>query len=79
MTYNDNSVVAWPKAGQRDSMENMFHNSGLKGSVLWAGNYFKHDEYSGCDVLKHYPFGEEKISEDCDIYQQMIDLGKEVV
>lgn len=43
MTYNDNSVVAWPKAGQRDSMENMFHNSGLKGSVLWAGNYFKHN------------------------------------
>ena len=46
MTYNGNSVVAWPKAGQRDSMEDMFHNSGLKGSVLWAGNYFKHDDYT---------------------------------
>ena len=46
MTYNGNSVVAWPKAGQRDSMEDMFHHSGLKGSVLWAGNYFKHDDYT---------------------------------
>lgn len=46
MTYNDNSIVAWPKAGQRNSMEDMFHHSGLKGSVLWAGNYFKHKEYN---------------------------------
>ena len=50
MTYNDNSIVAWPKAGQRKAMEDMFHNSGLKGSVLWAGNYFKHDEYDSTDI-----------------------------
>lgn len=36
MTYDDNNVVAWPKAGQRTAMEDMFHSSGLKGSVLWA-------------------------------------------
>lgn len=56
MTYNDNNVVAWPKAGQRTAMEDMFHNSGLKGSVLWAGNYFKHEDYSptfgDCDLVE---------------------------
>lgn len=39
------NVVAWPKEGQRNSMEEMFHSSGLKGSVLWVDNYFKHDNF----------------------------------
>lgn len=45
MTYGSNNVVAWPKEGQRNSMEEMFHSSGLKGSVLWVDNYFKHDNF----------------------------------
>ena len=39
MIYDSNNIVGWPKAGQRNSMEDFFHHSGLAGSVLWAANY----------------------------------------
>lgn len=51
MIYDSNIIVAWPKAGQRTAMEDMFYHSGLKKSVLWAGNYFKHNiNYYNNDV-----------------------------
>lgn len=39
MIYNTNNIVGWPKAGQRNSMDDFFHHSGLAGSALWAANY----------------------------------------
>lgn len=42
MVYDKNYWVAWPKAGQRQSMQDFFHHAGLAGSALWVGNYFKH-------------------------------------
>jgi hypothetical protein len=40
MVYDGLNLVAWPKKSQVDSMRNFFHNSGLKGSALWAANYY---------------------------------------
>ncbi|ODQ76887.1 glycoside hydrolase family 18 protein, partial [Babjeviella inositovora NRRL Y-12698] len=54
MQYDGNSVVAW--ATNRNNLKNYFNHAGLKGSVLWVGNYFKHTAYTN------------DVPSDCHIY-----------
>lgn len=41
MNYDDNCVVSWTE--DRDNLVDFFHGSGLRGTSLWAINYFDHD------------------------------------
>lgn len=40
MTYDGDNWVGWAKQDQIDAMRDFYHHSGLKGSALWAANYY---------------------------------------
>lgn len=67
MKYDGDSVVSWTT--NRNDMENYFKNSGFAGSVLWANNYFKHDQWED----DGYEDDEDELKDDVDEYVDIYD------
>lgn len=71
MNYDDNCVVSWTE--DRNDLIDFFHGSGLRGTSLWAINYFDHDPSDSDDNDEDDDDDEEQVGDADDSYVDIYD------